>query len=172
MEDKEILNEEITNTESVSNDPVDLEIQSLNNEISDLNDKYLRLAAELENTRRRAQIDMESIARNRAISVAEKFLPLIDAINAAAIHTPDDEGIKTLSRAAESVLSKIGITKIETAGQLLNPTFHNAIQVIDIPQSDEPCAIKNIPNTIVAELQSGYMFGDTVLRVAMVSVCK
>ena len=51
-------------------------IEQLNTKVAELNDKYLRIAAELENTRRRASLDIESVSRNRAMSVAEKILPV------------------------------------------------------------------------------------------------
>ena len=141
-------------------------IEQLNNKIAELNDKYLRMAAELENTRRRASIDIESVSRNRAISVAEKILPVMDAITAAIKHNPDDEGIKTMQRAMQNAFAQIGIVKMESVGEILNPMFHNAIQMIDKP--DE----KTATNTIIEEMQAGYMFGDTVLRPAMVVVSK
>ncbi|MBN1324618.1 MAG: nucleotide exchange factor GrpE [Alphaproteobacteria bacterium] len=174
MEEKEIIEnqnaEEIKTMETEQKK--DSEVESLTVQILELNDKYLRLAAELENTRRRAALDTESAVRNRAISVAEKFLPVMDAITAAVSHAPEDEGIISIAKTLESTLTKIGITKIETVGQQLNPLFHNAIQVVDTPKSDEPCSTKTIPNTIVGEIQPGYMFGDTVMRPAMVIVCK
>ena len=141
-------------------------IEQLNNKIAELNDKYLRVAAELENTRRRASLDIESVSRNRVMGVAEKILPVMDAINAALKHSPDDEGIKTMQRATESVFAQIGITKIESIGQILNPQFHNAIQMVDKPDEETPT------NTIVDEMQTGYMFADNVLRPAMVVVSK
>lgn len=140
------------------------EIEKLTAQLADMNDKYLRMAAELENTRRRAALDAESRARNRAMSVAAKILPVMDAVDAALKHSPDDEGIKSMARALESSFAQIGITRIESIGEQLNPMFHNAIQVID-------CADKQ-SNTIVEEMQTGYMFGDTVLRTAMVVVAK
>lgn len=141
-------------------------IEQLNNKIGELNDKYLRVAAELENTRRRSALDIESVSRNRAMGVAEKILPVMDAVQSALKHNPDDEGIKSMERALQNAFSQIGITKIETIGQQLNPQLHNAIQMVDKP--DE----KTKTNTIIEELQSGYMFGDTVLRTAMVIVSK
>ncbi len=141
-------------------------IEQLNTKIAELNDKYLRIAAELENTRRRASIDIESVSRNRAMGVAEKILPVMDAVQAALKHTPDDEGIKTMERAMANAFAQIGITKIESVGEILNPQFHNAIQMVDKP--DE----KTATNTIIEEMQPGYMFGDTVLRTAMVIVSK
>ena len=141
-------------------------IEQLNNKIAELNDKYLRTAAELENTRRRSALDIESVSRNRAMGVAEKILPVMDAVQAALSLNPDDEGIKTMERALQNAFAQIGIVKIESVGEVLNPQFHNAIQMIDKP--DE----KTATNTIVEEMQSGYMFGDTVLRPAMVIVSK
>lgn len=141
-------------------------IEQLNNKIAELNDKYLRVAAELENTRRRASLDIESVSRNRAMGVAEKILPVMDAVQSALKHNPDDEGIKTMERALQNAFAQIGIVKIESVGTVLNPQFHNAIQMVDKP--DE----KTATNTIIEELQTGYMFGDTVLRPAMVMVSK
>jgi len=150
----------------ITNDKQTEIIEQLNNKIAELNDKYLRVAAELENTRRRSALDIESVSRNRAMGVAEKILPVMDAVMAALKHNPDDEGIKTMERALQNAFAQIGIVKIETVGEMLNPQFHNAIQIVDKP--DE----KTATNTIIDEMQAGYMFGDTVLRPAMVVVSK
>lgn len=168
-DNKEVPIQEVSVSETLDTDSEKAiesapEIEQLNKQISELNDKYLRLAAELENTRRRAALDAESRARNRAISVAEKVLPVMDAVDAALKHSPTDSGIQSMARALESAFAQIGITRIESIGEPLNPMFHNAIQVIE-------CADKQ-PNTVVEEMQSGYMFGDTVLRTAMVIVAK
>lgn len=145
------------------------ELDALKVEFNELNDKYLRSVAELENTRRRAALDAESRARNRAMSVAKEFLPVMDAIVAAQNIAPDDAGIQSMARAMESAFAKIGIVKIESVGQILNPQFHNAIQVVDAPADSNP---RPAPNTIMTEMQAGYMYGDSVLRTAMVVVCK
>jgi len=141
-------------------------IEELNTKIAETNDKYLRVAAELENTRRRAGLDIESVSRNRAMGVAEKFLPVMDAVLAAIKHNPDDEGIKSLQKSIENAFAQIGIVKINSVGEILNPQFHNAIQIMDKPTPETPT------NTIIEEMQIGYMFGDTVLRPAMVVVSK
>jgi len=150
----------------IKNDKNTQIIADLNAKIADLNDKYLRVAAELENTRRRASLDVESVSRNRAMSVAEKILPVMDAVNAALKHNPDDEGIKSMQHALENAFAQIGIVKIESVGEQLNPQYHNAIQIVDKPTPETKT------NTIVEELQIGYIFGDTVLRTAMVIVSK
>jgi len=170
MEDNKevLLNEEseTANLEINEESEHESEIDVLNEKISELTDKYLRTVAELENTRRRAALDAESTSRNRAMGIAANFLPLIDAINAAIIHASDDQGIKTLVRAAENTLTQLGITKIETIGQTLNPKFHNAISIVEKPNENVQS------DTIISEMQTGYMFGENVLRVAIVSVCK
>ena len=88
----------------------------------------------------------------------------MDAVQVALKHAPDDDGIKSMAMALESAFNDIGITKIESVNQPLNPMQHNAIQVIESPD--------HASNTIVEEMQSGYMLGDTVLRTAMVIVAK
>lgn len=160
----------ISDTETQQNSTdTDEQIEKLTAQVSEITDKYLRTAAELENTRRRAALDIESAARNRAISITKKFLPVMDAIESAKKHNPDDAGIKSMALAMDGAFAQIGITKIESIGQPLNPMFHNAVQVVPIPADANP---KPAPNTIAAEMQTGYMFGDTVLRTAMVSVYK
>ncbi len=139
------------------------QVDALIAQVRDLNDKYLRVAAELENTRRRAALDTESTARRRAMNIAAQFLPVMDAADAALKHTPDDAGIQSMARAIEAAFAQIGIVKIESVGRPLNPQFHNAIQVIESDAAS---------NTVIEEMQAGYMFGDTVLRTAMVVVAK
>ena len=99
------------------------------------------------------------------VFIAKKFLPVMDALDAALKQTPDDDGIKSLAMALNSAFAQIGIVKIESLGQQLNPQFHSAISTA--PADDE-----HAPNTIFAEMQAGYMYGDTVLRPAMVVVAK
>lgn len=171
-EDKEVKTEEVSidtaTPETVENKPVDT-IEKLNAQIAELNDKYLRLAAELENTRRRSALDAESRARNRAMGIAEKILPVMDAIDAALNHNPNDAGIKSMAMAMESAFEQIGITRIKSVGEILNPQLHNAIQVIE-PTSETDT--RPVSNTIIQEMQSGYMYGDNILRTAMVVVSK
>ena len=171
MEDKEVKVEEVSisdaEKQSTESKNVDDKVAELTDKLAEMNDKFLRIAAELENTRRRSALDAESRARTRAMSVAEKILPVMDAVQAALKHTPDDTGIQSLERALKSSFEQIGVTKIESVGQKLNPLLHNAIQVVPVA-ADNPVE----PNTVVEELQAGYMFGDAVLRTAMVVVAK
>jgi len=69
--------------------------------------------------------------------------------------------VQTLKKACDNTLAKLGIVRIESVGQPMNPQFHNAIQT---DENEAPT------NTVVRELQAGFMFGQSVLRTAMVAV--
>ncbi len=172
MEDKEVQIDAVSIDDTPATDEIksdNTQIDDLSAQLAELNDKYLRMAAELENTRRRATIDAESAARTRAMNIAGKILPVMDAVDAALKHAPDDAGIQSMARALESAFAQIGIVRMESVGEILNPQFHNAIQVVDAPADADPVPA---PNTIITEFQPGYMFGDNVLRTAMVVVSK
>lgn len=153
------------NDKPVEVNPLETRISELTAELAETRDKYLRAVAELENTRRRAAIDADARARARAMSVAESILPVMDAVDAALKHNPDDAGIQSMAAALRSAFDNIGIVRMESLGKPLNPSLHNAIQAIKVPDG-------TAPNTIVEEMQPGYMFGDNVLRTAMVVVAK
>ena len=164
--------EQTTGDATITNDAPDStdgQVEQLTTQLAEMTDKYLRTAAELENTRRRAALDIESATRNRAMSIAKKFLPVMDAIESAQRHNPDDDGIKSMALAMQGAFAQIGITKIDSVDQKLNPMFHNAIQAVPAPADADPAPE---PNTIIEEMQPGYMFGDAVLRTAMVVVVK
>lgn len=164
MKDEKIVSEEVTSEVDESElEKTDSGIEEVQLKIAELNDKYLRAMAELENTRRRAAMDAQAAARARAISVAEKFLPLVDAISAALEYQPENKDFESLMRTASSALESAGINKIESIGQLLNPMLHNAVHA---EESEAPSG------TITREFQSGYILGDIVLRPAAVIVSK
>ncbi|MDR1207450.1 MAG: nucleotide exchange factor GrpE [Rickettsiales bacterium] len=186
MEQEKILQESESANEELMPEPTAdascadkaQELENLRGDLADITDKYMRAAAEIENMRRRATIDAENMARARAVSVAEKFLPIVDATAAALSHDPENQGLLLLVRATDSALVKIGITRIESIGRTMNPQFHNVVSVRESDFSANPDADRlaagapTAPNTVLEELQPGYMFGDTVLRPAMVVVAK
>ena len=175
MEDnkKEVKVESVSVEDSkpeISNDKQTEIIEQLNNKIAELNDKYLRVAAELENTRRRSALDIESVSRNRAMSVAEKILPVMDAVQSALKHAPDDEGIKTMEQFYKNIGdTKADIVLISDKNYYISPKFEGFAAQTDVTLN---ALEETETNTIVEEMQTGYMFGDTVLRTAMVVVSK
>lgn len=170
-EDKEIIEEETTpvadanpNSESADNSNQKSEsTDDLQSQLDDLNDKYLRAVADMQNTRRRAALDLESAVRATRISVVQQILPIADAIDAAIKHDPENAGFVAVHDAILSVFANLGITRIDSVGAKLDPNMHNAIASIE---SDSES------NTIIEEMQPGYKLGDTIIRHAMVTVAK
>lgn len=167
---EEIINNNKKNNENskieninIEEKPVLTELEILQNKYDTLNEKYLRLAAEFENTKRRMAIDTENLIRNRTINTVKEFLPVMDTFDLALKHS-NDEGIKSLKKSMINSFLKLGITEIECIGEKLNPNLHNAIKVINDNNKED--------NIIVEELQKGYLFADTVLRSSSVVVNK
>ncbi len=138
------------------------EIEALKAQLAEANDKYLRLAAEYDNFRKRSAKE-KGDAYNDAFSNAVKaILPLADALDNALGFTPEDEGIKALSKLLTDSLAKIGVTPIESDGAPFDPNLHNAI----MHEEDESLG----ENTVAQTFQKGYMLGEKVIRHAMVKV--
>jgi len=154
-------------------DPVEL----LKAENADLKDKFLRLAAEMDNLRRRTERDVKdakayavtAFARDM-LSVADNLRRALDAIPAEARAGGDVgfnaliEGVEMTERAMLVALERHGVRKIEAAGQKFDPNFHQAM--FEVPNPEVPA------NTVVQVVQEGYQIGDRVLRPAMVGVAK
>lgn len=154
-------------------DPVDL----LAAERDDLKDKYLRLAAEMDNLRRRTARDVRD-ARSYSVSnfaremlaVSDNLRRALDAIPAEALEAGEAglkalaEGVELTERSMLSALERHGVKKLSPTGQKFDPNFHQAM--FEVPNPDVP------NNTIVEVVQDGFVIGDRVLRPAMVGVAK
>ncbi|MCA8888750.1 MAG: nucleotide exchange factor GrpE [Parvularculaceae bacterium] len=148
--------------------------EALRAELAALNDRVLRLAAELENTRRRA--DREKADANRyaiagfardLLSVADNFERALDAAPEEG-ETVDETvtsfvtGVRMTARALESVLERHGVKKISPKGEKFDPNLHQAVAQAPAP---------GVPQGFVSEVaQPGFVIGDRVLRAAMVIV--
>lgn len=153
-------------------DPVDV----LRSENADLRDKYLRLAAEMDNLRRRTERDVKDaksysvagFARDM-LAVSDNLRRALDAIPAEAL--ANDESVKTLAEGVEmtersmlAALERHGVRKLEPVGEKFDPNFHQAM--FEVPNPD----VAN--NTVVQVVQAGFVIGERVLRPAMVGVSK
>lgn len=138
------------------------EIEALTASLAEANEKYLRLAAEYDNFRKRSAKE-KSDAYNDAYSDAVKaILPLADSLDKALEFSPDDEGIKALSKLLVDTFAKIGITPIESDGVEFDPNLHNAIMHEDNEEYGE--------NMVMQTFQKGYKLGEKVIRHSMVKV--
>jgi molecular chaperone GrpE len=132
-------------------------------------DKFLRERADLENYRKRVQREKEEILKYGNESLIMEVLPVIDNMERALSHASEEphvaviEGIRLTHAMLLSTLKKFGVTPIETEkGRPFDPAFHQAMH--QVASADFP------PNTVVEELQRGYMINERLLRPAMVSV--
>jgi len=150
-------------------------LERLMKENEDLKDRALRVAAEMENLRRRTARDVQD-ARAYAIAnfardmltVSDNLRRGLDAIPAEARESGDAafkalfEGVDLTERAMLSALERHGVKKLDPEGEKFDPNFHQAM--FEVPNPDVPA------NTVLQVVQPGYSIGDRVLRPAMVGV--
>ena len=146
-------------------------------ENADLKDRFLRLAADMDNLRRRTERDVKDakiyavtgFARDM-LAVSDNLRRALDAIPAEARASGDAgfmalvEGVELTERAMLTALERHGVKKIDPVGEKFDPNFHQAM--FEIPNQDVP------NNTVVQVVQTGYTIGERVLRPAMVGVAK
>jgi len=129
------------------------------------NDRYLRLAAEYENFRRRSAKEREGIFGDAYGEALATIFPVLDNLERAAQFKDGESVAKGLELTLKSVgetLQKLGVSEIEALGKPFDPLLHNAVFHVDDPAFGE--------SEIVEVLQKGYRLGDRVLRYAMVKV--
>lgn len=140
-------------------------------EIAELKDKYLRAAAEMDNTRKRLRQQGEENIRRERENLLREILPIVDNLEraVAAAKTSGDgksivEGVEMVLRSLLDLLKTQGVTPIVSMGQPFDPARHEAV---DHVPSDQ-----HAPNTVIQEFHRGYQVGDRILRTARVSVSK
>jgi len=133
--------------------------------LDELNDRFLRMAAEYDNYRKRTQKEREAAYTDAAADVIKEILPVIDTLERAAQFGDGDklsEGVNMTLKMFEEVLAKLGVEEIKAKGEQFDPELHNAVMHGEDSELGE---------NIVAEVfQKGYKKGDKVIRYAMVKV--
>lgn len=155
-----------TEAQSESADPLLTELESLKDQVAQQEDKYLRLAAEYDNYRRRTAKEKDSIWNDAKADVAVAFLPVYDNLERALKQETADEafkkGVEMTMTQLKTVLEKLGITEIPALGQTFDPNLHNAVMHVEDENFGE--------NTVCDVFQAGFQLGDKVIRFAMVKV--
>jgi molecular chaperone GrpE len=136
-----------------------------------LKEKYLRLAAEFENYKRRAQRDQSDSIRFGNESLLKNLLPIIDNLERAIQFAKDAgtsgallEGVELTHKQFLETVGKLGVRQISSQGSSFDPAVHQAVVQVESENAK--------PNTVVDEFQKGYFLHDRILRPAMVSVAK
>jgi len=135
-------------------------------------DLYLRERADLENFRRRAQREKEDLSRFANENIIREIIPVVDNLERAVSHarqeSGDAEGLlqgveMTLSMFAKA-LDKFGVTPFKAVGEVFDPARHEAMGQVE--STEHP------PNTVVHEMQKGYLLSSRLLRPALVMLAK
>ncbi len=140
-------------------------LEQLKAELAELNDKYLRLAAEYDNFRKRTAKERENLFADAYADALAVFLPVLDNLERAAQYSDGEsvaKGVAMTLKGIADTLERIGITEIEAQGLPFDPTVHNAALHVEDESVGE--------STVVEVLQKGYRKGERVLRYAMVKV--
>jgi molecular chaperone GrpE len=156
--------EESTEQEQVTKDDFEQKYEDLNN-------KYIRLAADFDNFRKRTQSEKEALAKYACADVLSKLTVVLDTFDRAAESLKDVDNCETVKQSYEvaykqlvDILKKVGLEELEAIGKEFNPNEHEAISQLATDEFE--------PNTVAYVAQKGYKMGDKIIRPALVAVAK
>lgn len=151
------------------NDSLNKKIEELENEIKNYKDKLLRKAAEFENYKRRTENDQLNLLKYAAESFIIKLLPVVDDFERSLQHIENandvasiKEGVKLIYDKFVKTLNDAGVTKIESVGKPFDFNFHEALMKRPVENV--------LADTVVDEVETGYMYKDKVIRHSKVVV--
>lgn len=158
---EQILNAEVKKFEE--------KIISLEKEVNENKDKFLRKAAEFENYKRRTENDQLSLMKYAAEPFIKRILTVVDDFERSLIHLDDAKDVQPLKDGIKMIYDKLvktldeqGVTKIKAVGEPFNVDYHEALmqrKADDVP-----------PHTVVDEVEAGYIYKDKVIRHSKVVV--
>ena len=151
------------NSKQAEIDALKAEIERLKSEAKEKDDKYLRLAAEYDNFRRRSREEKDAIYESALADTVAELLPIIDNLERAANYDDGEkvkEGLCMTLKSVAAVLSSLGIESVGAVGETFDPNLHNAVMHIDDESAGE--------GEIVEVFEKGYKKNKKVIRFAMV----
>ncbi|MBT3205289.1 MAG: nucleotide exchange factor GrpE [Gammaproteobacteria bacterium] len=171
-EGAEDINELVDDEDSTDENDITVELAKAQVTIKDYWDQIMRLNAEMENNRKRAQRDIENAHKFAVKNFAEALLPVSDSmemgLNAAQAENANmdsiKEGITMTLELFQKTLEKNGITSVDPQGEKFDPEQHQAMSMMESDEAD--------PNTVMAVMQKGYLLNERLIRPAMVVVSK
>ena len=160
--------DEPADAQDIELDPV-AALEAAEAEIAGLRDQVLRAQAEMENTRRRASMDVEKAHKFALDKFVNNLLPVVDSLEKAveSIATANaelSEGVGLSLKLFVDSLSKSGVEQVNPTGEPFNPELHEAMTLIEHPDME--------PNSVVETMQKGYTLNGRLVRAAMVVVSK
>jgi molecular chaperone GrpE len=162
-EDKDELNE----TQEADCIGLEEELEAVQQEANDYKDKYLRAQAEMVNFKKRLERRYEEQVEEEKKHLLLKFLSVADNLERALNHADLNEdglrdGIQLTYQGLQHLLAQEGVEQITPEGQPFDPSYHEAVAIIPISEAEA--------DTVVAEVQKGYLYRDQLLRPAKVHV--
>ena len=146
--------------------PVEEEVKAEVNETAAADDRFLRLAAEYDNFRKRTAKEKESIWTEAKAQTVAAFLPVYDNLERALKQATSDEaykkGVELTMKGLQDAMTKLGVERINAEGETFDPNLHNAVMHVQDATVGE--------NTVVEVFQQGFTCGEKVIRFAMVKV--
>ena len=163
--------EEQENSGTDATERADDEIDPRDRQIADLSDKFIRLAAEYDNYRRRSQKEKDALYNESIATVAQAWLPVIDNLERASMVSMEYQneeaqkiksGVDMIVAQAKEAVNSLGIVEIQALGKTFDPNSMEAIMHVDDDTVGD--------SQVVEVFKKGYMRGDRVIRHAIVKV--
>jgi molecular chaperone GrpE len=133
--------------------------------------RFLRLAAEMENMKKRQEREVAEVRQFANENLLKELLPVLDNLERALGHGRQSEapealmeGLDLVSQDFLKVLSRFGVQPIDSVGDRFDPAFHHAVMEEEAPEMED--------QTVLKELQKGYLLKNRLLRPAMVVVSR
>jgi len=165
-EQSEVKNE-LNETQETGCTKLEEELETAQQEANDYKDKYLRAQAEMANFKKRLERRYEEQVEEEKKHLLLKFLSVADNLERALNHAELNEdglrdGIQLTYQELQHLLAQEGVEQIAPEGQPFDPSYHEAVAII--PTSEAKA------DTVIAEIQRGYLYRDQLLRPARVHV--
>ena len=153
-------------------DPIAQRLEEAEQKANDYYDKLLRVSAEFENYKKRTAREMQEVVKYANEKLIKELLTVVDnlerAIDSASGHYDENDpliqGVHLTLNETLKMLERHQVKPVTSLGEPFDPTFHQAMMQEEV--EDRP------PNTVVKELQKGYLIHDRLLRPALVAVSK
>ncbi|SFN20680.1 nucleotide exchange factor GrpE [Marinobacter pelagius] len=151
------------------------EVEALNAQVQELKDQMLRTQAEMQNVRRRSEIDVEKAHKFALEKFVKELLPVADSLEKAVESTEGQEnsgelvasireGVEMTLELFMKSLAKFNVEQLNPVGEPFDPQQHEAMSMVPAPDAE--------PNSVVNVVQKGYLLNGRVVRPAMVIVAK
>ena len=146
----------------------DSELVKLRAERDELVDRLARMQAEFDNARKRAQREQEHFRDYALTDTIRLLIPVLDSFDRALQSSPEKSefhiGVELIHKQLQDALAKLGVRPVAAKGELFDPRWHEAIEMVDTNQAED--------QMVIEELQRGYKLKDRLLRPAMVKVAR